>query len=529
LIPNVDSEVQATRSHSIAKNATFSVVGTMVSLVAGIATSMIVARYLGIVAFGVYSLVQWTRITVAMLADIGLGTAVTKFVSEFQSQTDSGQANRLTLNLLAVQIAIAVPSGLALAFFAPEVAAFLGKIEIAPYLLVISLALGLGMVNNILVARLSGLHRFDLVSILSVGTASASFLGVVVVVWGSLGISGLLWVEVLLASAQLALLAVFSARTSLLAPIAARLSLKAGYLAKFCLGVFIITSFDVIVWQRSETFFLGRYKGLEEIAFYGMAYNIVAILVGTIPGAFGRVLMPALSARFGLKDHDSLQALYSTATKYIALLTLPLCAGGIALSTEAVRVMFGLEFAPAGDVMKVLFVGAGIGAMAAAGSALYIALGETTIAAAWGLPLAVINVLLALLLVPAYGAIGAAVANSLSQLGGVVAGVVYLTHFRGFRLPLKQLARLFLASVPVALVAYGVVQLVGGLIGLLLGVLAAGTAYLLALIVARALTPRDFDILEELAGMFPSRLAGVLQRFVGRLRHLSVAPVDLHT
>ncbi|HET6312358.1 MAG TPA: polysaccharide biosynthesis C-terminal domain-containing protein, partial [Chloroflexia bacterium] len=289
------------------------------------------------------------------------------------------------------------------------------------------------------------------------------------------------------------------------------------------------TSFDVIVWQRSETFFLGRYKGLEEIAFYGMAYNIVAIVVGTVPGAFGRVLMPALSVRFGLDDHDSLQALYSTATRYLALLTLPLCAGGIALSTEAVRVMFGLEFAPAGDVMKVLFVGAGIGAIAAAGSALYIALGQTTIAAAWGLPLAVINVLLALVLVPAFGAMGAAVANSLSQIGGVVAGVVYLTHFRGFRLPLRQLARLLLASVPVGLVAYGVVQLLGGLAGLLAGVLAGAMIYILALILTRALSPRDFDLLEELAGMFPGAIAGVLRRFVGGVRRFSARPADLHT
>ena len=44
--------------------------------------SFVAARYLGPAAFGLLGLVQWTRVTGAMLLDVGISSATTKFTAE---------------------------------------------------------------------------------------------------------------------------------------------------------------------------------------------------------------------------------------------------------------------------------------------------------------------------------------------------------------------------------------------------------------------------------------------------------------
>lgn len=494
---------------------------SIVTVAAGLAASVLAARYLGAMAFGLYSLVQWTRVTAAMVLDIGLATAVVKYVSEFEAAGERPQASRLTLNLLATQLAIALPAGLLLALFSSSFADFLGRAEVAAYLPIVAISLVLGMTNNILMARLAGLQRFDVAAVLSLGTACITLVGVGVVAFAALGISGLLWLEILVACLQLVVLCTFLLKNRSHGPTARVSRLSVGELAKFCLGVFVITSFDVIVWQRSETYFLGRYRSPAEIGFYGMAFNFATILLGTLPAALARVLLPALSERFGTKDHNSLQNLYGTATRYIAAVTFPLCAGGIALSSLLMAVLFPPEFSPAADVMKILLIGGAIGAIAGPSSALLIALGKTWVPAYWGVPLALGNILLAFWLVPPFGALGAAVASSLTQVVGVLVGTAYITLVQHFRFPIAAVGRMLVAAVPVGVIAFVISSFWQGTLGLVLAGLVGTLVYVPALIATRALVPADFDLLEDFTGLFPSGFRRILRLALAQVKRIA--------
>ena len=519
------SEAAGRGRRRVARNATLSMLSSIVMVAAALAASVIAARYLGAMAFGLYSLVQWTRVTAAMVLDIGLATAVTKYVSEFEGSGERSQASRLTLNLLVTQVAIALPAGLLLALFSSAFADFLGREEVAAYLPVAAISLVLGMTNNILMARLAGLQRFDVAALLSLATACLTLVGVGAVIFAALGIFGLLWVEIMVACLQLVVLCTFLIRSGSFRPTTRVTRLKVGELAKFCLGVFVITSFDVIVWQRSETYFLGRYRSPEEIGFYGMAFNFSTILLGTLPAAFGRVLLPALSERFGTGDHNSLQNLYGAATRYIAAVTFPLCAGGIAVSSLLMAVLFPPEFSPAADVMKILLVGGAIGAIAGPGSALLIALGKTMIPAYWGLPLALANVLLAFWLVPPLGALGAAVASTITQVAGVLVGTSYLIFVQHFRFPVAPLSRMIVAAVPVGVIAFLISSFWQGIFGLVVAGLMGVLVYVPALIATRALVPADFDLLEDLTGVFPGGFRRILRLAIAHVKRIAFRAV----
>lgn len=487
----------STQVRQIAKNSSLNLLTTLVAFVTGTGASIIAARLLGPADLGLFAFVNWTFTTLLLLVDPGLSSAIAKFVSELLGSGKQAIGNTLTLAVLLVQAGIGMLAGLLLWALGDQIANLMGQPPAGLYLPVMGLAVPTAMIAGILRARLSGFQRYDLISLAGIVNSCFLLVGTVVVLAQGLGVRGLVLLTVAGSFLQLALFAFFVPRQRnlwRLEPVPAQMIRR---VLSYSVGVFFITSLDSIIWQRSETFFLGLFSTTEQIAYYGLAYSIAGILVTMLPAAISGVLMPALSNYHGAGQRDRMQDIYARTTKYVEIVVLPVCLGGIAIARPMVELFYGPAYLPVVELLRILLVASAVGAMAGPGSGLFLALGKPYLAVFWAIPIAVLNVGLAFVLVKAHGAMGAAVANSVCQVLGVMFGTAYLIRFQRFSLPFAALGRAVAAATISSLVAYATVESLADWPGLVAGISLGAILYFPALVMCRAVDERDFSVLRQ--------------------------------
>ena len=186
-----------------------------------------------------------------------------------------------------------------------------------------------------------------------------------------------------------------------------------------------------MVWQRSELIFLGRFSGSEQVAFYNVTFALTGSLAALVPGPLLGVLLPGLTYARGAADSAGFGVLFNKAFRYLAMLTIPICLFGIPLAGAIIQVLYGQEFAGAAVVLQILFLSVLFAVLGdAAGSAL---LGEES--QGWLLKTGAIaaagSLVLDFALIPRFGAVGAAIANTIAQGGWALAA--FLPLFSAFR------------------------------------------------------------------------------------------------
>jgi O-antigen/teichoic acid export membrane protein len=192
-----------------------------------------------------------------------------------------------------------------------------------------------------------------------------------------------------------------------------------------------------IVWKRSELLFLGRFHGPEQMAFYAVPFAIAERLSLLLPGALLGVLLPGLTYAYGAADPERFSAMFSQALQYLAMLTLPICLLGISLAPGLIRLVYGPRFGGAIAVLQILLIAMAFGVLGQAASAALLGMERQGWLLKTGAAAAVVSIALNLLLIPPYGAVGAAVANTLTQAGWALAAFLPL---RARVLPSSRLA-----------------------------------------------------------------------------------------
>lgn len=482
---------QAQRPRGLALPFILNSGASLLVLLAGLSVSFLAARYLGPAGFGILGLVQWTRVTCAMLLDIGVSSATTKFTSELIADHRHKSVVEVGRAFFWIQSGVGVVSAIGLVVLAPLIANLLGQPDLVIYLPIAAVTVGLMLINGVLAARLVGSRRFGLKAVLDGSSAVLSLVGVVAVLSRDWGIGGLVWTEAAVAAVQFVAQCWISREVVLSVPgikIPASMQKR---IRRYALGVFMVTAFDAVIWQRSEVLFIALFRGADEIGYFTIAYGFAVTVTTLLPHSLGVVLFPSLSERQGLKDRTGLQHLYRTSTRHIAFMTFPLCVGGVVLAPDIIIVLYGSQFEPAASALRVLFLGAAVGALATPGSGLFLAVDRAGTRSALAVPIIAVNLVLAVVLVPMFGAVGAAAAKSLTQLIHVSVDASYLAMRERFALDWSGLGRIAMASLAPGLVAFVLSSFMHGVLGLAIEVLAGGLAYVVALIILRAVPEDD--------------------------------------
>lgn len=158
------------------------------------------------------------------------------------------------------------------------------------------------------------------------------------------------------------------------------------------------------------SFVLGYFGTAEQVAYYNAPYRLSQMLLVPIT-AIGFMFVPIATKLFVERKQGELKVLFAAATKWSGLLVLPVCLYLFIDVEHAVAWIFGEKYLPSTDVLRVFVIGYCLHTMAGPNGLMLVVAG-----AGKSLLLSVVlgllaSLLMAILLVSNFGAVGVAVAT----------------------------------------------------------------------------------------------------------------------
>jgi O-antigen/teichoic acid export membrane protein len=167
----------------IAKGAFWGAAGTIATRFITIFLSFVLARILGKEGFGEYGIMNSTASMIGGFAGLGIGSTVTRYVANLKVREPQRAGKIIGLSSVITWIS-AIIYGAVFIYFAPWLAnKTLAAPQLAPMLQIISIAIGLGVVNSVQVSTLTGIESFKAATITSSILGIMQSLMVVLFAW----------------------------------------------------------------------------------------------------------------------------------------------------------------------------------------------------------------------------------------------------------------------------------------------------------------------------------------------------------
>ena len=398
----------------IITNAAFNAGRLVFVSAVGLVSSAMVARSLGKFEMGRYAYAVWIASLLVSISHGGFPTTLTRFVAEAAAGDKGSSVQKLVVRLLTWQVAFA----LLVCLVACVVLGFVQTNDRVLYRFAILSVLPQAMVQAT-TAALAGVQRFGKIALLSSVGALLNLTAVSAAAVTHCGAVGMV-VAVAIASS-------FAAVISLWAlggifdppkPTADRMITQAkpgiSRVARFSAVVWCLVLLDMVVWDRSEIFFLKRYLPLSEVAAYSIAFT-VALQVWQAASTVSSNLIPIAADAIGKGEPERAAHLFYQGVRYVHAILIPTCIFGIGLCRPTILLLYGKQFASAVTVLQILLAVPVLMTLTEVATAAIYAFEKQTFWLLVLLPSTALNIALAWFLVPRQGAIGAALASVIAQ------------------------------------------------------------------------------------------------------------------
>ncbi len=463
------------------RNGLWNALSNVAGGLSAILGSIIIVRSLDPESYGTFSYYMWLASMLITLGTLAFPTSLTKVTAELIGKDEASEASALSrsvvLGLVLLNLLIA---GSVILW------AFLGSPERQPYLLVIAALIVPSAAAGILLSVFWGQERYRPVSILYVVASSVQIILIVLAFQMDLGIQGFIAASLsanVIQSIGLTILITIRGEQGTSTPRSFSLPQRGTirHFAAFTTPATLVQIFAVIVWERSEIFFLERLSTIEQVGIYGVAYTMFTMTM-YLGWALVNGFYPALSRDYGAGRWDAIREKFQQAISVATLYAVPLTFGAIVCMERIIVTLYGEKMLPAVPVAQILMAG-----LTTAVIASVLGISVTAVGGIWthvrlGFLMSIINIVLSLVLIPPFGAIGAAIGNTVSQAIHVVILAVLVRHRYSMRLPYLQMARIIGAGMVSGLmIPLIVLSQIPGAFGLLLAVATGGASYAAAI------------------------------------------------
>jgi O-antigen/teichoic acid export membrane protein len=385
-------------SHAVSRNFAFIAVSNVLAPVFSLVLVLAISRVQGVEMLGKYSLLMSVFVFGMSVAGFGLPVVITREVA--QAPIDAG---RWFVNAAALSAGIALPL-LAVALLACRLWAEDGDMALALGLTALTvLPSAVSQCAEAVLLAYERAHDFVLINLGE--TVLRAIAGTLLVLngWGVVAIAVLL---LALRAAAAVVFVLVLRRRGVHAP--ARI--ESGLLRRLVSYVPVTGLIPIVnaLYARADVFLLSSLASWRDVGLYSAALRLVD-LARTVTPAYARAMYPVLARLRAVGDAEYAAAA-RRATRHGLLLTAPLVLVLYGCADLLIRMLFGPDLAPAADTLRIL-------AWAVIPFALAIVLAQVLFAAdrqavdlAVNLASMAVSGIGAVLLIPRFGATGAAVA-----------------------------------------------------------------------------------------------------------------------
>lgn len=496
-------------SKGIVANSVMNAASGLALLITGFACSIIAARLLGPEANGTIAFSLWLATTGSLIAELGTGVLLLRLLPQLKVQgVDEtrrlGFAAFLIRPVVAATLLIIVVSGAVFSQLESD-----HWIEMGPIVVIITGVLfftqSIGSFSKNFLIGEQNLGAFFRLTVI------ASLVQLVAVIAGAVfyATPGALVGYI----AGQAVVFFYSLRFVFRRADACGMHRRELAASSFLLSVeYIVAS---IFLTRVELLFLQKFHSAEVVGFYAVALSL-ANLALQLPVQLTGSLLPYYSEKLESSGGDRLPvAVFEGVVRSLSYVTLPMSFGLAAIAPPLVIAVFGIEFHPAGAVVAVLALFTPVFVFSQICTQYLFSQNMIRQRLMIDLAAAMLMVIGAVLIVPSLSGVGAALVRGLVFLATCIA-MLRLMKFDG------SMRGLFLSLIPVTAAAmlcgataFAVTEIVSGVPGLILAIVAGAVAYVPALRLCRAVPREDADVILRMAGKLPARAQGLASAITG--------------
>lgn len=486
------------------------------SVVVAFATSIPMARVLGPEKLGYFNYVQWLTNLSGLVGMLGLPGATRKYMAEYLGAGKPEVAGAVFRATLKLQIAIAT-----ILVAIGQVVVFVGaapQYRWISFFLVLSLwpsmVASVPSMANVAAERMAFNTAGSLAShVVNVAAVTFSLLRG----WDLFGIAlGVLAYRSVDCIIKLILVTRWVRKFPVVA-LPADVKHKMTTFSGYSLALMIL---NMIVWDRSDIIFLRIFgRDASQIAFFSVAFGLIE-KIQTIPSAFGNAAHATILAQYG-RDQRELPKVVSNALWYSFAVSVPVLLGLAAISSQLMPFLYGAKYTPAIPVLAVAALLAVPKCLAFPAWGIMEANAKQGFLVIWLIVCAVVNIALDVLLIPRFGAMGAAIANGIAQML-LPLGLIWRAHqLFGLSFRWADAARLLVSAGVMGVAVMTIASRFSSWWAMPVEILVGAAVFTLCARLARALRGDDRKRLLLLETLLPAPLRSSFTRVV-----LFVAPVS---
>jgi O-antigen/teichoic acid export membrane protein len=496
-----------------AKGGLFLFIGNASSTVILAIGIIIVARLLGPLNYGLYTLAVTFPILLVGLSDVGMNSALVRLPARFRSEGDHAKANRLIRLGFLIKLGVSAVAFLICYTGSTVIAAsVLNRPELAPFIQLASLMILFQAIydatNNSFIGQdlMQYSASTQIMQALLKGT-----LGPVFVLIG-LGITGAISAYVLAVAAAgvtgATILFRKHARSSDRAMDPASKEIRA--LLRYGLPLYLASVFSVFLTQY-QNILLAHFASNVEIGNFGGTWNFTSFMtILTYP--IQTAIFPMFSKFDPRNQRTDLARGFTLAVKYSSIIVVPASVAVMIFSRDLIYLTYGKGYALAPQylmLLSALYLLTAIGYLVV-GSFLN-GVAETKVVVVMGVVTLAIYLPLGPALAWIGGPLGLLIAFIVSNAASTVYGVRQISEKFNARLDLKASGRVLFAALAAAVPTVGLIQFDGagvGVINLVVGGLLYLVVYLTLAPILGAVENQDILNLRTLLG--GTRIVAVL-------------------
>lgn len=488
-------------SKIVARNAMWYGIETVANLVLTLFTSIALARAVGPADLGRFIFVMWLLNATGSIGSFGIPTTTRRYIGEYLGRGQLAIVKAVFSATMRSQtyvaIAATVLSGLVVVATAEPGFRWI--------YLMMSLSVLPSMMNAVAAQANAGLEDLAAnvpASLVSTGLFVTFVLLSVLCGWGltgvAIGILTMRTVELVVRLIPLRRLLAAYPDEPLPSDIKTRMFHFSGH-------SLVLVVLNLVVWDRSELFFLKALcHDVRQVAFYSVAFNVTERLL-VLSQVLGSAVATSVLVQYG-RDESRLPSMVSIATRYLGLIAPAVHLGVAALAAPIMMVTYGGQYSGA---IPALIVSAIFGipkAFVTPVMSLFQGYERQDLLIRVGIGAGIVNVGLDLLLIGKYGAVGASIANGVTQT--LSAGFLWFLATRLFKIhiPVGFLGKALVLAVAMATLTKVLTLRLPPLLAAGVGVIVGTFSYCLLLRVTRLLDGQDHDRLSQFRKHIPAKL-----------------------
>ena len=458
-MPNEESPHLNESLRKIAKGAGIGFTGSFIGMALGYFSRMVIARFLGASDYGLICLGFAAMTIAATLSLVGLPTGIQRYISFYKGKSDKGRIKGTIIGALKISFPLSLFFAFIFGFGANWISVTVfHEPELTPVLRIFAIGVPFFVLATNFLAVTIGFQDLRYrVYVNDLFQNIFKLAAIVLLLLLGFGVIGAAWGWIL-AIILMPFLAFYFLEKRVFPVL--KTKVKAASVDKelfFFSFPLIFAGMAGLITGWTDTLMLGYFSTVSDVGIYNAALPTAKLLsVGS--GAFAVIFMPVVSELYARNRIEDLRNIFSTVTKWVLSIILPLFLLLSLFSESIMRIMFGSAYVLGATALSILAFSYFITSLFGLAAPLLQSYGRTKIVMGCSFAGAGANFILNFLFIPVYGLDGAATATGISA---VLISILYL--FFAYRIgKVQPFRRSFIkpviASVIAVLVVYALTK-----------------------------------------------------------------------